>query len=129
MSRTHSSSALLFLFLTLTYLITAAVLPAAGTSRNKHLEPATSDADPDVLVCGPLTMTHIDAYQFWYHRLLRLKQLFDQVKLRTLRLWWNDRRKGTQWYALWVAVGFTVFFGLVQSIKGALQVYKAYHPE
>jgi hypothetical protein len=27
-----------------------------------------------------------------------------------------------------VAIGLTLFFGLVQSIEGAVQVYKAYHP-
>jgi len=73
-------------------------------------------------------MTNLDAYRFWRERLLRLKLVYDQAKPRTLRQWWNDRREGTNWYALWVAVGFTVFFGFVQSIEGALQVYKAYHP-
>ncbi|KAK4188813.1 hypothetical protein QBC35DRAFT_514492 [Podospora australis] len=88
-----------------------------------------ADADPSVLECGPLTMTSIDDYQFWRDGLVRLKLIFDQAKPRTLRQWWNDRREGSQWYALWVAVGFTIFFGLVQSIEGALQVYKAYHPD
>jgi hypothetical protein len=40
--------------------------------------------------------------------------------------------KAIQWFNFWFAVallvGLTVFFGLVQSIEGALQVYKAYHP-
>ncbi|KAK0621877.1 hypothetical protein B0T17DRAFT_535299 [Bombardia bombarda] len=43
-----------------------------------------------------------------------------------LAQWWNDRRDGIQWYTLWVAIGFTVFFGLVQSIEGGMQVYKAW---
>lgn len=98
------------------------------TWYHKYLEPTTEDADLDVLSCGPLTMTSINDYKYWNDRLVRLKQIFDQAKPGTLRQWWNDRREGTQWYALWVAVGFTVFFGLVQSIEGALQVYKAYNP-
>ncbi|KAJ3545321.1 hypothetical protein NM208_g2561 [Fusarium decemcellulare] len=96
---------------------------------HKYLEPVTEDADLEVLACGPLTMTNINDYHYWHDRLVRLKQIFDQAKPGNLRQWWNDRREGTQWYALWVAVGFTIFFGLVQSIEGALQVYKAYHPE
>ncbi|KAH7176052.1 hypothetical protein EDB81DRAFT_771789 [Dactylonectria macrodidyma] len=96
---------------------------------HKALKPMTNDADTAVLECGPLTMTNIDEYQFWHDRLVRLKVVFDQTKPKNLRQWWNDRREGTQWYALWVAVGFTAFFGLVQSIEGALQVYKSYHPE
>ncbi|CEJ86332.1 hypothetical protein VHEMI04077 [[Torrubiella] hemipterigena] len=96
---------------------------------HKYLEPTVTDADPGVLSCGPLTMTSLDSYRFWHDRLSRLQQIFDQAKPRTLSQWWNDRREGTQWYALWVAVGLTVFFGLVQSIEGALQVYKAYHPD
>ncbi|TVY68231.1 hypothetical protein Focb16_v003141 [Fusarium oxysporum f. sp. cubense] len=96
---------------------------------HKVLKPMLSDADTGVLDCGPLTMTNIDEYQFWHDRLVRLKSVYDQAKPKNLRQWWNDRREGTQWYALWVAVGFTVFFGLVQSIEGAIQVYKSYHPE
>lgn len=97
---------------------------------NKHLKPTIADADPGVLSCQPSDMTlNIDEYMFWHDRLVRLKQVYDQAKPRTLRQWWNDRREGTQWYALWVVLGFTVFFGFVQSIEGALQVYKAYHPD
>lgn len=95
----------------------------------KNFELSIPDADPAVLNCGPLELTNIDGYHYWHNRLVRLKQLFDQAKPRTLRQWWNDRREGTQWYALWVAVGFTVFFGFIQSIEGAMQVYKAFHPD
>jgi len=60
-----------------------------------------------------------------------LKQVFDESRPSTLLQWWNDRRNGVQWYTFWVAILvllFTMFFGMVQSIEGALQVYKAYHP-
>ncbi|CAH0035323.1 unnamed protein product [Clonostachys rhizophaga] len=95
----------------------------------KHLKPGLADADSNVLDCGQLLMRDINEYRYWHDKLLRLKELFDSAKPRTMRQWWNDRREGTQWYGLWVAVGFTVFFGLVQSIEGAIQVYKAYNPE
>lgn len=60
-----------------------------------------------------------------------LKQVFDEAEPNTIPRLWYDRRKGVQWYTFWVAVFvlvLTVFFGFVQSIEGALQVYKAYHP-
>ncbi|KAK0614522.1 hypothetical protein B0T14DRAFT_528638 [Immersiella caudata] len=95
---------------------------------HKRLEPVVADADVNLLDCGPLRMVDIDSYKYWHDRLVRLKRLYDQAKPRTIRQWWNDRWEGSQWYALWVAVGFTVLFGLVQSIEGALQVYKSFHP-
>jgi hypothetical protein len=37
-----------------------------------------------------------------------------------------------QWYNFWLAValivGMTFFFGVIQSVEGAMQVYKAYRP-
>lgn len=87
-----------------------------------------TDTDMAVFDCGPLTMTDFEDFRYWHGRLVRLKQVYDQARPRTLRQWWHDRRDGTQWYALWIVLGFTVFFGLVQSIEGALQVYKSYHP-
>jgi hypothetical protein len=44
----------------------------------------------------------------------------------------RDSRKSERWLSSWiaiVAIGLTLFFGLVQSVEGAVQVYKAYHPE
>jgi predicted anti-sigma-YlaC factor YlaD len=43
----------------------------------------------------------------------------------------KDNKRGDRWLNSWVAmvaIGLTLFFGLVQSIEGAVQVYKAYHP-
>ncbi|KAH6689504.1 hypothetical protein F5X68DRAFT_253886 [Plectosphaerella plurivora] len=95
----------------------------------RDLAPAVADADEGVLSVEPsATVLEIDGYHYWHDRLVRLKLVYDQSKPRTVRQWWNDRREGSQWYALWVVLGFTVFFGLVQSIEGALQVYKAYNP-
>ncbi|KAF2135768.1 uncharacterized protein K452DRAFT_281038 [Aplosporella prunicola CBS 121167] len=74
----------------------------------------------------------IDNFAFWRDRLVILKQVFDEAEPSTLSQWWYDRRNGPQWYTFWVAVAvllLTIFFGLVQSIEGALQVYKAYHPD
>ncbi|KAH6961994.1 hypothetical protein BKA56DRAFT_736817 [Ilyonectria sp. MPI-CAGE-AT-0026] len=73
----------------------------------------------------------IENFTYWHDRLVILKQVFDEARPNTLQHWWNDRRNGVQWYTFWVAILIlilTVFFGLVQSIEGALQVYKAFNP-
>ncbi|TVY85451.1 hypothetical protein LSUE1_G000134 [Lachnellula suecica] len=84
--------------------------------------------------CGQLKAEErqIDRFVYWHDRLVILKQVFDEAEPRNIAQWWNDRRKRVQWYTFWVAavvLALTVFFGLVQSIEGALQVYLAYsHP-
>lgn len=73
----------------------------------------------------------IENFHFWRERLSILKQIFDESEPKTISQWWFDRRKGPQWYTFWVAVAvlvLTIFFGLIQSIEGALQVYKTWYP-
>jgi hypothetical protein len=89
--------------------------------------------DPCVIKCGCLRADdrQFEHFKYWRDRLVILKQVFDESRPSTLSQWWNDRRNGAQWYTFWVAILvliLTIFFGLVQSIEGALQVYKAYHP-
>ena len=100
------------------------------------LQKQSADAlglDSRLVQCGQLRADdrRIENFRFWHDRLVVLKQVFDESRPATLWQWWADRRNGVQWYTFWVAVlvlFLTVFFGLVQSIEGALQVYKAYHP-
>jgi hypothetical protein len=69
---------------------------------------------------------------YWHDRLVVLKQVFDEATPRTLLQWWYDRRNGVQWYTFWVAIvvlALTLFFGLVQSVEGALQVYGTFRGE
>ena len=59
---------------------------------------------------------------------MMLKEVFDEAEPRNLWQLWFDNRKRVQWYTFWVAVlvfFLAMFFGLVQSIEGALQVYIA----
>ncbi|KAH7086730.1 hypothetical protein FB567DRAFT_526117 [Paraphoma chrysanthemicola] len=73
----------------------------------------------------------LNNFRFWHDRLVILKQAYDESRPATLSQWWHDRRNSVQWYTFWVAIivlFLTIFFGMVQSIEGALQVYKAYHP-
>jgi hypothetical protein len=95
--------------------------------------PYSLHIDSQVVKCGHLKADdrQIETFKFWHDRLVILKQVFDESRPSTLSQWWCDRRNGVQWYTFWVAIlvlTLTIFFGIVQSIEGALQVYKAYHP-
>jgi hypothetical protein len=84
--------------------------------------------DPSILRCGNAWAQdrRFENFYFWHDRLVILKQNFDDASPRKLSQWWGDRRNSAQWYTFWVAILVfvtTVFFGLVQSIEGALQVY------
>lgn len=84
--------------------------------------------DPGILACGGLRteLRSIEAFHYWQDRLSVLKQVFDDSEPKTIKQWWCDRRKRVQWYTFWVAILvllLTVFFGLVQCIEGALQIY------
>ncbi|KUJ11004.1 uncharacterized protein LY89DRAFT_654631 [Mollisia scopiformis] len=83
--------------------------------------------------CGQLkkSVRQIKNFVYWHDRLLILKQVFDEAEPSTASQWWNDRRKKVQWCTFWVAalvLLLTIFFGLLQGIEGALQVYKAFNP-
>lgn len=90
------------------------------------------ELDPTVIDCGHLRAhdRQLKHYKYWRDRLMILKQVFDEPRPSTLSQWWNDRRNGVQWYTFWVAILvliLTSFFGLIQSIEGALQIYVSYH--
>ncbi|KAH7110879.1 hypothetical protein B0J11DRAFT_620036 [Dendryphion nanum] len=89
--------------------------------------------DQMVRRCDPLALDsrQIEKFRYWHDRIVMLKQAFDESRPSTVSQWWHDRRNGVQWYTFWVAIlilCLTIFFGLVQSIEGALQVYKAFQP-
>jgi hypothetical protein len=92
----------------------------------------SSKVDSHLMNCQRLRLDHrqIERFIFWHDRLIILKEVFDESRPTRLSQWWYDRRDGHVWYTFWVAVFvllLTVLFGLIQSIEGALQVYKAYH--
>jgi hypothetical protein len=95
--------------------------------------PRSLHIDSQAFSCGHLKADerHVENFKLWHDRLVILKQVFDESRPSTISQWWCDRRNGVQWYTFWVAIlilFLTIFFGMVQSIEGALQVYKAYHP-
>ncbi|KAF2855174.1 hypothetical protein T440DRAFT_464470 [Plenodomus tracheiphilus IPT5] len=98
--------------------------------------PQSIVVDRSLMSCGYFKTGHpsrrLEHYHFWRDRLGALAEAVDDATpptkalLKALR----DRKKGDRWLNSWVAmvaIGLTVFFGLVQSIEGAIQVYKAYH--
>ncbi|KAH8882189.1 hypothetical protein GQ53DRAFT_734312 [Thozetella sp. PMI_491] len=94
---------------------------------------AEKHLDPCVIDVGHLLADErqMESFRYWHDRLVVLKQVFDESRPSTLSQWWYDRRNGVQWYTFWVAIivlALTVFFGLVQSLEGALQVWKAFNP-
>ncbi|KAK4455412.1 hypothetical protein QBC34DRAFT_489678 [Podospora aff. communis PSN243] len=82
--------------------------------------------DDCIFECGPV-YRDIGEYRYWQKRLDVLEKRYRDRPSVSLKQLWNDRRDGIQWYFLWVSLGLTVFFGFVQSVEGALQVYKAFN--
>jgi hypothetical protein len=104
-----------------------------NTQRWIKRHPESYRIDKTLLKCEPLRLDdrQIEKFHIWHDRLIILKQAFDESRPANISEWWYDRRNGVQWYTFWIAVVvllLTIFFGMVQSIEGALQAYKAFHP-
>ncbi|KAF2734545.1 hypothetical protein EJ04DRAFT_534787 [Polyplosphaeria fusca] len=89
--------------------------------------------DPELMKCRRLKSNErrAESFRFWHDELLALQEKFEEPAPTSITQLWYDRRVKAQWYTFWIAVSvlcLTIFFGTVQSIEGALQVYKAYHP-
>ncbi|RSL55959.1 hypothetical protein CEP53_006943 [Fusarium sp. AF-6] len=89
--------------------------------------------DSRLTCCGTPNMDdrQLGNFRFWRERLVIIKDVYDESTPNSFSQWWYDRRNGVQWHNFWVAIvilGLTAFFGLIQCILAAVQVYKAYHP-
>jgi hypothetical protein len=91
-----------------------------------------------VMNCGNLTkeQRHLKNFPYWGHRLVLLKEIEDKTLPPSQTVWKQLKNTGVnrpdQWFNSWtaiIAIGLTLFFGLIQSIEGAIQVYKAYNPD
>jgi len=70
-------------------------------------------------------------FKFWRRELVALQKAFNAPRHKNIFQVLRDKRNIVQWYTFWIAAVvliLTIFFGVVQSVEGALQVYKAYHP-
>ncbi|KAL3425219.1 hypothetical protein PVAG01_04500 [Phlyctema vagabunda] len=111
------------------------LLPANDKATARWFQKKDDDqASQSGLNCAILSSLdrRIEKFEYWHDRLVMLKDAFDLAEPKSVRQWWSDRRRPVQWYNFWFAIGLvigiTVFFGVIQSVEGALQVYKAYHP-
>jgi hypothetical protein len=93
--------------------------------------------DIALLTIGSFKASHssrqLEHFQFWRERMEMLNEAVDkatparEVAFKALR----NYKQGDRWFNSWVAIiaiSLTLFSRLVQSIEGAIQVYKAYHP-
>lgn len=113
---------------------TIALLFPQGEKKTSRKYQRSKSIDARLTRCGFLHDKDRDiaTFFYWRDRLAILKQVFDDTHPKSIHQWWWDRRNGVQWYTFWTAVlilGLTIFFGIVQSVEGALQVYKAYFPD
>ncbi|KAK3332764.1 hypothetical protein B0T19DRAFT_111004 [Cercophora scortea] len=109
------------------------LFPANDKGMRKWVHTQQPEMDSLVAACGNLRaeLRHIEKFRYWRDRLVVLKEVFDEAEPSSLSQWWYDRRKKVQWYTWWLAVLVLLLgasFGVVQSIEGALQVFKAFNP-
>ncbi|KAH6603107.1 hypothetical protein Trco_008531 [Trichoderma cornu-damae] len=108
----------------------ALLFPSSDGDTTNWLRGLTK-VDPRLARCGSLRTRErrLENFNYWHDRLVILKQAFDESSPRNISQWWFDRRNGVQWYTFWVAIlvfAVTIFFGVLQSVEGALQVYLSY---
>ncbi|KAH7348121.1 hypothetical protein BKA66DRAFT_477358 [Pyrenochaeta sp. MPI-SDFR-AT-0127] len=115
----------------------ALLFPSHDPKTRKWIESICASSKPPVeldlqmLECGRLRDGQLSEFKFWRKELVALQKVFNEPHQTSIFQQWRDKRNSTQWYTFWIAVVvlcFTLFFGFVQSIEGAIQVYKAYHP-
>jgi hypothetical protein len=107
-------------------------------SNKARSSPSSASIDRELINCGHFRVGHrsrrLERFQIWRDRLVLLKEAVEDARptatvlVEALR----DSSKSERWLNSWiaiVAIGPTLFFGLVQSVDGAIQVYKAYHLE
>ena len=74
-------------------------------------------------------MLDLNSYPYWHERLREVQRRYDSARPRTLRQWWFDRRNRFEWATFWTAVVvfiLTLFFGVIGSVTGILQVYASF---
>lgn len=104
----------------------ALLFPFAESPQRRWDRRVRKKADLDVeagIACNtPHNLSH---YHYYRERLELLKQTYDRSQPDSVTQWLYDKRNSDKFYTFWfavVAIVLTLFFGLVQSITGVLQV-------
>lgn len=100
-------------------------------SGSRFVKDGSGQVDLEILKCGRVRDRGADQFAYWRRELVALQVIFDKPRQLTLTQSLHDRRNIARWYTFWIAVIvllLTVFFGVVQSVLSAMQVYKAYYP-
>ncbi|KAF5844567.1 hypothetical protein GGP41_007574 [Bipolaris sorokiniana] len=110
----------------------ALLFPAIDAKTREWVthSPALAGVDMRILELVQLRDCRGSDFRYWRKRLGALERVFEAPHRGSIAQQWRDRRDKAQWYTFWVAMVIlclTVFFGVVQSVEGALEVYKAYH--
>jgi len=95
--------------------------------KDLQLDPALTQHYFDTPMQVPSRV--LSDYRFYGSRLDLLNSVFESGKSANIRQLFWDRRNKQQWYTLWIAVAvfiLTVFFGIVQSVTGIMQVYASF---
>ena len=107
----------------------ALLFPFAESPQRRWDRRVRKKADLDVeagIACNtPHNLSH---YHYYQERLALLKQTYDRSQPDSVTQWLYDKRNSDKYYTFWfavVAIVLTLFFGLVQSVTGVLQVLKS----
>jgi hypothetical protein len=71
----------------------------------------------------------LNNYPFWQERLRHVQCVYDKTKPKRIKQWYFDRRDRVEWSTFWIAVVIfllTLFFGIISSVTGILQVYASF---
>ncbi|KAI0444255.1 hypothetical protein F4803DRAFT_511949 [Xylaria telfairii] len=102
------------------------LIPITNPSCNIWLSREISLANIDHDISFRNTpVANISKYKYWQERLKIMNETFERARPRNLSQWVYDTRDMERWWGFWlvvIGIALTVFFGLVQSITGILQV-------
>lgn len=73
----------------------------------------------------------LNTYQYWGRRLAIIDDKYQSSKPGRLKQWYYDRRDANSFTMFWFTLSafvLAVIFGLISSVTGIMQTWKAYHP-
>jgi hypothetical protein len=109
---------------------TLALLQPLGDANSSYKRRLRPRPDIEMAIYEDFSNLHDpNSYVYWRERLLTLHEEYQKAQPGKLTQFWRDRRDTNQWTAFWLAVVvvlLTLFFGLIQSVTGIMQVIISY---